>query len=647
MTVLSETVAPPSSAAPAAVRSRVTVPLRFPDGFTATAEVLTFHGLDDGREHLLLALGEWEQALLHQGSMGMAPLVRLHSECLTGDVFGSERCDCGPQLREAVEQIAGAGGFLLYLRQEGRGIGLYSKLDAYALQDAGLDTYEANLALGRGEDERDYTAAAQMLGALGAGRVRLLSNNPDKAAQLTALGVDVTEQVPTGVHLSAANHRYLAAKRDHTAHTLDLPPAAETRQDLRAITGRADVGTAMNIAPPAAIPTHEDMLARADALIPRLRERAEETERIRRIPESTMAELKEAGVFHLLSPQAAGGFGMGLETYVQVVRRLAQGCSSTAWTVGHLIEHVWMLARWPQEVQDEVFATGPAPLAATGPAPLAAATGAPVGVAEKVPGGFSISGRWSFASGVMHSQWALLAVQHGNVRLQCLVPMSEVELLDVWHTAGLRGTGSNDIRAEKLFVPEHRTLNWALLAAADNPGSHLYQDPIIRLPMATILNMVAPAAALGSAEYAVELFRERMMVRKVKHTLENRQADSPLAQARFSHVYGLVATARLHWEEAVRVVSASHEVQPFTFTDEERARYRLSLALSGEASAEAVRLVMTGSGGSVHRLSHPLQRIQRDVNVLLNHASLTMDPILEQAGRGLLGLGFTIPAEQF
>jgi GTP cyclohydrolase II len=217
----------------------------------------------------------------------------------------------------------------------------------------------------------------------------------------------------------------------------------------------------------------------------------------------------------------------------------------------------------------------------------------------------------------------------------------------VWHTAGLRGTGSNDIRAEKLFVPEYRTLDWALLGAADNPGSRIHQDPIIHTPMATFLNMVAPAATLGAAEHAVGLFQERMMVRKVKHTLEHRQADSPLAQARFSQAYGLVATARLHWEEAIRVVSAAFERRPFTLTDEERARYRLSLALSGEAAAEAVRLIMTGSGGSVHRLSHPLQRIQRDVNVLLNHASLTMDPILEQAGRGLLGLGFTIPAESF
>ncbi|BCJ44169.1 GTP cyclohydrolase II [Actinoplanes ianthinogenes] len=207
-------VSPPE----ARVRTRVTVPLEFPDGYRTTAEVFTFIGLADGREHLALGLGDWRTAT--------NPLVRPHSECLTGDVFGSQRCDCGPQLREAAERITEQGGILLYLRQEGRGIGLYAKLDAYALQDTGLDTYEANLALGHGEDERDYTAAAQMLLALGVDRIRLLSNNPDKAGQLGDLGVEVTEQIRTGVHLSEANARYLAAKRDHTAHTLDLTGAA-------------------------------------------------------------------------------------------------------------------------------------------------------------------------------------------------------------------------------------------------------------------------------------------------------------------------------------------------------------------------------------------------------------------------------------
>ena len=206
----------------AAIRTRVVVPLEFPDAYATSAEVFTFDGLADGKEHLALALGDWRGALRRAAEGGPAPLVRPHSECLTGDVFGSERCDCGPQLREAAERITDAGGFVLYLRQEGRGIGLYAKLDAYALQDEGLDTYDANLALGFAEDERDYTVAAQMLAALGVHRLRLLSNNPDKAAQLSSHGIDVVERVPTAVHLTSSTRRYLAAKAHRGSHALEL-----------------------------------------------------------------------------------------------------------------------------------------------------------------------------------------------------------------------------------------------------------------------------------------------------------------------------------------------------------------------------------------------------------------------------------------
>ncbi|MFE9453135.1 GTP cyclohydrolase II [Streptomyces sp. NPDC006739] len=203
----------------ASPRARVRVPLRFQDGYSVDAELVTFHGLTDGQEHVAVVLGE--------PAPGTVPLVRLHSECLTGDVFGSARCDCGPQLREAVERIADRGGVLLYLRQEGRGIGLYNKLDAYALQDQGLDTYEANAALGLPEDARDYTAAAQMLGALGIGELDLLSNNPDKAEQLRGLDVTVRDRVPTGVFTTAHNVRYLRAKVLQTQHTLPLGELSE------------------------------------------------------------------------------------------------------------------------------------------------------------------------------------------------------------------------------------------------------------------------------------------------------------------------------------------------------------------------------------------------------------------------------------
>jgi GTP cyclohydrolase II len=208
----------------ATIRTQVALPLRFADGYATDAEVFSFAGLVDGGEHLAFALGD--RAAPAGGRDRALPLIRVHSECLTGDVFGSLRCDCGAQLREAVERIADAGGYLLYLRQEGRGIGLYSKLEAYALQDTGVDTYEANLALGHREDERSYVAAAQMLHALGVSRVALLSNNPDKALQLRSAGVTVAAQVPTGVHVSAANVRYLEAKARRGGHTLDLPRPA-------------------------------------------------------------------------------------------------------------------------------------------------------------------------------------------------------------------------------------------------------------------------------------------------------------------------------------------------------------------------------------------------------------------------------------
>jgi GTP cyclohydrolase II len=210
-----------STPPPATIRTQLVVPLRFDDGYETNARLLTFDGLVDGREHVALALGDRAAGPLPSPDRDL-PLVRVHSECLTGDVFGSQRCDCGPQLREAVERIAGAGGYLLYLRQEGRGIGLYAKVDAYGLQDSGLDTYDANIALGYAPDARDYTVAAQMLRALREERVMLLSNNPDKLSQLQGLGVTVVDRVATQVHLSPANGRYLATKASRGAHRLHL-----------------------------------------------------------------------------------------------------------------------------------------------------------------------------------------------------------------------------------------------------------------------------------------------------------------------------------------------------------------------------------------------------------------------------------------
>ncbi|CAM3578016.1 GTP cyclohydrolase II [Kibdelosporangium persicum] len=194
------------------IRTKIRVPLITSAGREMTGEVHTFSGLSDGLEHLAIGLGNYSAAT--------RPLVRIHSECLTGDVLGSARCDCGPQLHESLERISERGGVLLYMRQEGRGIGLYNKLDAYALQDLGYDTFEANRQLEFADDERDYRPAAQMLEALGITHVDVLTNNPDKVVQLRRHGIHVYGMERTGVFLSAHNRRYLEAKVRTTRHEL-------------------------------------------------------------------------------------------------------------------------------------------------------------------------------------------------------------------------------------------------------------------------------------------------------------------------------------------------------------------------------------------------------------------------------------------
>lgn len=152
-----------------------------------------------------------------------SPLVRIHSECLTGDVFGSQRCDCGDQLHEAIARMGREGGVLIYLRQEGRGIGLYNKLDAYKRQiENGDDTFEANIHLGLPADSRDYKIAASILKDIGISSVRLLTNNPDKVRMLEENGIQIAELIPTGVYTTADNLSYLQAKKDKGHTIIDL-----------------------------------------------------------------------------------------------------------------------------------------------------------------------------------------------------------------------------------------------------------------------------------------------------------------------------------------------------------------------------------------------------------------------------------------
>lgn len=196
---------------------RIVTRARLPVSACEDAEIVAFRSTDDLREHVALVIGQ------QRGEV--PPLVRLHSECLTGDILGSLKCDCGPQLDAALHAMAdeaanGGWGALLYLRQEGRGIGLINKLRAYRLQDQGVDTVEANQRLGLPDEARDFPVAARMLDLLGVRAIRLMTNNPKKVAALEAAGVNVAERVPHQLPDNPHNARYLATKRDRSGHLL-------------------------------------------------------------------------------------------------------------------------------------------------------------------------------------------------------------------------------------------------------------------------------------------------------------------------------------------------------------------------------------------------------------------------------------------
>ncbi|MGD6735919.1 GTP cyclohydrolase II [Photobacterium leiognathi subsp. mandapamensis] len=196
------------------VNVRARVPFKVGLKSNIPADLLSFNGLESGKEHVAVIFKDADKT--------SAPLVRMHSECLTGDVFHSSRCDCGEQLDETIEKMGELGGIILYLRQEGRGIGLYNKIDAYKLQSEGMNTYEANNHLGFGDDLREFGEAAQMLKALGLTDIRLVTNNPKKIRELSENGINIVEVVGTKAHVKDGNESYLKTKARHGHHRFNF-----------------------------------------------------------------------------------------------------------------------------------------------------------------------------------------------------------------------------------------------------------------------------------------------------------------------------------------------------------------------------------------------------------------------------------------
>ena len=373
----------------------------------------------------------------------------------------------------------------------------------------------------------------------------------------------------------------------------------------------------------------DELRRRCTALVPALAARAEEGESLRRVPDATLAEARAAGLLEAVVPTSLGGHGLGLDALAQGTRELAHGCPATAWTLSFLMLHGWLLSKLPADGRDEVFAAGPVVLA---PAPLA-----PTGTITPADGGYRVTGRWEWATGVAHADWVLVhAIQTEpafSTRFLA-VPRAEVEVDDVWFTSGMRATGSNTVRVEDGFVPTRRTIDArALLDASDEIAG----DGLAHHPVPSVLALVAAAPALGAAEAAVDLFRQRLSERVLAYSLGDRQREQPAAQVRLATAMSDLTSARVRWDAAIGDVVAAGASGGAT--DQLRVATRLTAAATVRASRHVISTVCEGAGASVYFASSPLQRLQRDVEVLKGHVIFDWDRTAELAGRFALGFG--------
>lgn len=368
-----------------------------------------------------------------------------------------------------------------------------------------------------------------------------------------------------------------------------------------------------------------------DAFISRLAQRAQEAEELRRLPADTVAELKASGFTELLKPARYGGRQAEFRAILDPARRMAHGCASTAWTAAFYALHNWMLALFDEQAQAEAFATvpflAPAPLAPTG-------RGVPVG------DGVRLSGRWSWATGVMDGNWAIVGALCGSQEAifpaLALLPADEIQILDVWHTDGMRATGSNDVVVEDAFVPEHRLVKVVDIYGGTAPGALLHDAALYRWPMVPALGLVAAMPALGAAEHVAEVYAERLSERVIAYE-GTKQKDKPAAVARLAEaqvrlrsLHGLLdgTVARIE-----RILADGDRVRRAV-----RADARLAAAHIVRESRAVIGLLLEASGASAHFLTSPLQRAKRDVDVIGGHVVFDYDVSRELAGALAIGM---------
>ena len=389
---------------------------------------------------------------------------------------------------------------------------------------------------------------------------------------------------------------------------------------------------------PATQPSHADLVARAQALVPILRERAPRTEELRRIPDDTISDLHASGLFRMLQPKRVGGSELSYEAIVELTAIIGRGCGSTAWVLANLANHHWMLALWPRDAQNEIW--GPSADALTGSALMF-----PAGHAERDGHGFRLSGHWKFSSGIDASDWCMLGGITSSAEGELpqyyvfLVPKADYKVIDTWHVAGLRGTGSKDVEVSEIFVPAHRALTVEQMKGGVAPGGET--AALYRLPVFDMFPYVVAGAALGIAQGAIEEFRVDIRHRITAYAT-TLLADYATTQARLGHAASAISAAERiligNCKEAM-ALAASNAIPARDL----KIRMRRDGAYAAHLCTEGVDLLFGAGGGEFLYNQQVIQRSFRDIHAANSHYALAWDIATTMAGKSLLGIAADLP----
>ncbi|MDP6352427.1 MAG: acyl-CoA dehydrogenase family protein [Alphaproteobacteria bacterium] len=381
--------------------------------------------------------------------------------------------------------------------------------------------------------------------------------------------------------------------------------------------------------------TGGEYLARARALARTLADRAAETEALRRLPDATIADFHRTGLFRVIQPARAGGPELTFREYVDVCVEVARGCASSSWVMTNVAAHHWMLGLWPVEAQDQIWGANPDAIIASG-------LSFPCGKATRAEGGFRLSGRWPFSSGVDPANWNVLAGSVGGgdrpEQRYFMVPADDYEIIDDWHVAGLAGTGSKSVAAEDIFVPEHLTLSLDDIMNGVAPGLAVNTTPLFRLPLFAMFPYVVVPIALGTAKAALDHFVGTTRQRVSKYTGAHIAALAP-TQMRLAEASAAIDAAerilRGRCEEVTAMIVAGQSM-PL----EQRAVYRRDGAYAAKLCVRAVDILFEGTGGNALYGDNPMQRHFRDVHAAAGHFVLGWDAAATTYGQIHLGLPF-------